>query len=105
MSAKPETPSKEGGASLTQRDFDLLRGAFECNKNDFVVPSTQIYQDQSHTLTRYQVDYAKFAEKCGLANANSAKVSWHGLKKKLDKIGGGTKAGRICRYFCRPIGA
>ena len=35
-----------------------------------------------------QLDNTKFAEKGGFANANSARVAWHGLKKKLNKAAG-----------------
>lgn len=40
-----------------------------------------------------QIDYAKFALKGGFGNANSAKASWHALKKKLAKASGDDAAG------------
>jgi hypothetical protein len=42
-----------------------------------------------------QIDYELFAAKCGLKNANSARVAWFGVKKKLDsfqKTDGGKSA-------------
>jgi hypothetical protein len=88
MASSPSKDSSAPAGSLTQRDFDLLQAAFECNKNDFVVRSLSTFSTYGSWLTRPQVDYTKFAEKTGLANANSAKASWHGLKKKLDKAAG-----------------
>ncbi|KAK4636218.1 hypothetical protein CLAFUW4_00424 [Fulvia fulva] len=58
--------------AFTARDFQLLAKAMNCMK------------------TELAVDYAKFAELSGLKNANSAKASWHALKKKIDKAGEGS---------------
>ncbi|KAK3067740.1 hypothetical protein LTR53_015204 [Teratosphaeriaceae sp. CCFEE 6253] len=40
----------------------------------------------SCTKTALEIDYKAFAEKAGLKNGPSAKASWHGLKKKLEKM-------------------
>jgi hypothetical protein len=39
------------------------------------------------------VDYKKMAEVCKLKNPASAKASWHGIKKKLDKAADSAVAG------------
>ena len=90
MSTK-EKETKEG-PSMTARDFELLAKALTCLKSELVVSSSlQIALLQANYL---QVDYVKFAEKGPFKNPNSAKASWHGVKKKLDKLGGGAIAGQ-----------
>jgi Ca2+-binding EF-hand superfamily protein len=66
------TPSKDGTVKFTSRDIEQLAKAFGCMKAE--IPG---------------LDYQKFALACGFANANSAKASWHSLKKKIDKVAGG----------------
>lgn len=66
---KGATPAK-GTTAFTQRELELLSKAFTCMKGDVAI------------------DYPKFALATGLANPNSAKASWHSLKKKIDKMSG-----------------
>jgi hypothetical protein len=35
-----------------------------------------------------QIDYQKLADNFGFKNANSTRVSWVGIKKKLDRLAG-----------------
>ncbi|QIW97837.1 hypothetical protein AMS68_003355 [Peltaster fructicola] len=63
-----ESPSK-----FTQRELELLAGAMLCLKSGEIA-----------------VDYKKFAEHCNFKNANSAKASWCGLRKKIDKFAQGS---------------
>ncbi|KAK3720136.1 hypothetical protein LTR37_003960 [Vermiconidia calcicola] len=63
--------SKDGTTTFTSHDFELLAGAMKSMKGEL------------------NVDYAKFATRCGLKNANSAKASWHAVKRKLDKMDNG----------------
>ncbi|KAK4574362.1 hypothetical protein LTR86_002124 [Recurvomyces mirabilis] len=63
--------NKEAGGSFTALDFEHLATALTCTKSPV------------------EVDYKLYAEKAGFKNAASAKASWNGLKKKIEKIGGG----------------
>lgn len=73
MSTKGET------AGFTARDLTLLAGAMQCTKGEV------------------QIDYKKFAEQCGFKNTDSARASWNGLRKKLDKAGGAAVGTLSCR--------
>ncbi|KAK3675265.1 hypothetical protein LTR78_004775 [Recurvomyces mirabilis] len=68
--------NKEGGASFTALDFQHLATAMTCTKSPI------------------EVDYKLYAEKAGFKNAASAKASWNGLKKKIEKVGGGATVSR-----------
>ncbi|EME49601.1 hypothetical protein DOTSEDRAFT_68399 [Dothistroma septosporum NZE10] len=66
------TAANKTDTAFTARDFQMLAKAMGCMKGEIAV------------------DYSKFAEVGGYKNANSAKASWHSLKKKLDKASEGT---------------
>lgn len=76
----PKTASNSTVGSLTERDMKILASAIaQCLKNPV------------------EVDYQKLADVVGLKNPNSAKASWHGVKKKLDAMqidAGGNVTGR-----------
>ncbi|KXT07297.1 hypothetical protein AC578_468 [Pseudocercospora eumusae] len=63
------TPKKD--INFTQRDFELLAKAMSCTKE----PMT--------------IDYQKLAEAVPFKNANSAKASWHTIKKKIEALSEG----------------
>ncbi|KAI6824612.1 hypothetical protein KC340_g11171 [Hortaea werneckii] len=62
---------KESTSGFTARDLDLIAAAIQSTK------------------APVEIDYKVFAEKAGLGGAPSAKASWHGLKKKMEKLNGG----------------
>ncbi|KAI7286872.1 hypothetical protein KC345_g925 [Hortaea werneckii] len=67
----PPNEKKESSSGFTARDLDLLAAAIQSTK------------------APVEIDYKLFAEKAGLGGAPSAKASWHGLKKKMEKLNGG----------------
>ncbi|KAI6889629.1 hypothetical protein KC360_g169 [Hortaea werneckii] len=67
----PPKEKKESSSGFTARDLDLLAAAIQSTK------------------APVEIDYKVFAEKAGLGGAPSAKASWHGLKKKMEKLNGG----------------
>ncbi|KAI6822197.1 hypothetical protein KC315_g9050 [Hortaea werneckii] len=67
----PPKDKKESSSGFTARDLDLLAAAIQSTK------------------APVEIDYKVFAEKAGLGGAPSAKASWHGLKKKMEKLNGG----------------
>ncbi|KAI7278546.1 hypothetical protein KC343_g2250 [Hortaea werneckii] len=67
----PPKEKKENSSGFTARDLDLLAAAIQSTK------------------TPVEIDYKVFAEKAGLGGAPSAKASWHGLKKKMERLNGG----------------
>jgi Ca2+-binding EF-hand superfamily protein len=78
------TPTKE--VLLTRRDVEQLAKAFTCMKGESAL------------------DYAKFAAAAGFANANSAKASWHSLKKKIDRaVGAGATISMLNSSTCSLI--
>lgn len=87
----PPKKDKEAAASVnfTPRDFDLLRAAMQSTKTPIEV---RCCSESIRGMLRAdccQIDYKGFAERAGLGGAASAKASWHGLKKKLEKAGEG----------------
>ncbi|RMZ14241.1 hypothetical protein D0862_02095 [Hortaea werneckii] len=70
-STMPPKEKKESSSGFTARDLDLLAAAIQSTK------------------APVEIDYKVFAEKAGLGGAPSAKASWHGLKKKMEKLNGG----------------
>ncbi|KAI7547849.1 hypothetical protein KC331_g4768 [Hortaea werneckii] len=66
----PPKEKKESSSGFTARDLDLIAAAIQSTK------------------TPVEIDYKVFAEKAGLGGAPSAKASWHGLKKKMEKLNG-----------------
>ncbi|KAI7489637.1 hypothetical protein KC351_g1121 [Hortaea werneckii] len=71
----PPKEKKESSSGFTARDLDLLAAAIQ---------STKAPVERSP-----KIDYKVFAERAGLGGAPSAKASWHGLKKKMEKLNGG----------------
>ncbi|KAI7221637.1 hypothetical protein KC333_g1567 [Hortaea werneckii] len=67
----PPKEKKESTSGFTARDLDLIAAAIQSTK------------------APVEIDYKVFAEKAGLGGAPSAKASWHGLKKKMEKLSGG----------------
>ncbi|KAI7352142.1 hypothetical protein KC331_g13277 [Hortaea werneckii] len=67
----PPKEKKESTSGFTARDLDLIAAAIQSTK------------------APVEIDYKVFAEKAGLGGAPSAKASWHGLKKKMEKLNGG----------------
>lgn len=68
--AKDTSPATaaDGTVPLTPRDVTILTVAItKCTKEAI------------------NIDYAKLADAVGLASANSAKASWHSVKKKVDR--------------------
>ncbi|EME44410.1 hypothetical protein DOTSEDRAFT_24456 [Dothistroma septosporum NZE10] len=61
--------SSEQNTSLTTRDVELLLKAYRCMRQEI------------------SVDYAKLAKLAQLKDSDSAKASWHNLKKKIDGVG------------------
>ena len=61
--------SSEQNTSLTTRDVELLLKAYRCMRQEI------------------SVDYAKLARLAHLKDSDSAKASWHNLKKKIDGVG------------------
>ncbi|GAB1735095.1 hypothetical protein NU219Hw_g163t1 [Hortaea werneckii] len=70
----PPKEKKESSSGFTARDLDLLAAAIQSTK------------------APVEIDYKVFAEKAGLGGAPSAKASWNGLKKKMEKLNGGAGA-------------
>ncbi|KAI7164205.1 hypothetical protein KC349_g967 [Hortaea werneckii] len=66
----PPKEKKESSSGFTARDLDLIAAAIQSTK------------------APVEIDYKVFAEKAGLGGAPSAKASWHGLKKKMEKLNG-----------------
>ncbi|KAI7359438.1 hypothetical protein KC320_g450 [Hortaea werneckii] len=66
----PPKEKKENSSGFTARDLDLLAAAIQSTK------------------APVEIDYKVFAEKAGLGGAPSAKASWHGLKKKMERLNG-----------------
>ncbi|KAI7238462.1 hypothetical protein KC330_g2549 [Hortaea werneckii] len=66
----PPKEKKESNSGFTARDLDLIAAAIQSTK------------------APVEIDYKVFAEKAGLGGAPSAKASWHGLKKKMEKLNG-----------------
>ncbi|RMY56784.1 hypothetical protein D0865_03456 [Hortaea werneckii] len=75
----PPKEKKESTSGFTARDLDLIAAAIQSTK------------------APVEIDYKVFAEKAGLGGAPSAKASWHGLKKKMEKLNGGGVAGESLR--------
>ncbi|GAB1730081.1 hypothetical protein NU195Hw_g5149t1 [Hortaea werneckii] len=71
----PPKEKKESSSGFTARDLDLLAAAIQSTK------------------APVEIDYKVFAEKAGLGGAPSAKASWHGLKKKMERLNGGGGGG------------
>ncbi|KAK4610647.1 hypothetical protein CLAFUW4_13618 [Fulvia fulva] len=61
--------SSEQNTSLTTRDVELLLKAYRCMRQEI------------------SVDYAELARLAHLKDSDSAKASWHNLKKKIDGVG------------------